>query len=433
MYCIVPPDYTARCLEVDNNRDITTAIYPLHMVPQIRPFCGKCPDSYNSLTVNISASPYFVIPDVGSLNVLRAGQWFRWMIGNCDPFVLYSVETQIYVLCRFVSTDRQVVVYTINLEANQTTAPSVVTIAISISIQSNASAFFMKDGEVRLCIVGDSHLLFYNFLKGVSADSPLPLSSCPFVGQLTAFEGINGNTYILVECTSGNASHAVISTQVYDTESAEFTSTPLLGSHDLGKNVLSPNGSVIASWRGATCVFSHLEDKSTIPVPFKGAIHSAILLTIGNSLVYVAAVTGPSKGLYWVNVSLALTGNELGLPQFIDGSTAVCMTQQCSGIVSTGSEFVMTAVEDGTQVKFFSLFNNSHFGPIDIRVVVARIGVISSGELTHPDDGYLPPRIPIAETYGLSFGIPALPVLGTIIIIVAFGVLWRYCKRKRYV
>ena len=435
-YLFMSQDYSTHCLEIDEVDGISRASCPLQG-SKLRPFCSKCPDSYNKYTVNSNTSLYFVIPDVGRLNIFLAGEWFPTKIDSCDPFWLQSFGSKLYVLCSIGGRERRVTVYVVDMTASGPWVPHMITVESTTGslFNPNVAAFFVEDNDVLLCVAMGSTLLFYNFRTALSTPQE---STCTFIGQLTPFEREDGRGFLLVECTApGNDSQTL--TMTYNIQNAQLANTSILGSHGLGKNAISSDGNVIASWRGTSCTFSQLQVDSSVTVNFTlgtGAIHSASFITIQTSLLFVMAVTGPNRGLYWFNVTHALTGGGMGGPQFVRGSATVCVSEQCSGIALTDTGFVLAAVRKGMQVEFFSLFNNSHFGPIGIDSGAARIGVISSGKATHPG-GYLPPRHPLEKTIGLSIGSVVSVAFGIIVIIagtvIAICCARKHCKCKRYV
>ena len=396
----------------------------------LRSFCSKCPDSYNKYEIKSGSSSVWIIPDVDRLNVFQAGKWSLWEIGGCDPLLLQSFGSMLYVLCSVGDSEHRVTVYVVDVAAESTT---MIPISTNSVVNPNVGAFFMKD-DVHLCIaVGNNTLLFYNVRTGQESSQGPP--SCPFVEQLTPYEGADRKTHLLVECTDDLKTL----TLVYNTTSAKFANASLLGSLGLGKNVLSPDGSVITRWKNTSCVFSQLQVNPPVTVEFKlntGAIHSASLNIIQNSLVFVVAVCSPHAGLYWFNVTLALaTDGEMGGPQPITDSAAVCVSTDCPGIALTDTGFVLAPVEEGRQVAFYLLSNDSHFGPIDLNLDVARIVVIRSEEQSTPSDGGdRPPHLTPDATIGVSVGIPAIVILAVIVvvaIIVAVVCLRKHCKGKR--
>lgn len=357
-----------------------------------------------------------------------------WKIGSCDPLLLQSFGSKLYVLCNIGSSERRVTVYVVDVTASGPQKPDMTTVPTRSLVNPNVAAFFVKDNDVHLCVAVNGTLLFHNFR---TVDTTRQESLCTFIGQLTTFEREDGRTYLLVECTA-QGSESQMLTMTYDVQNAQLANTSILGSHGLGKNAISPDGSVIASWRGASCVFSQLQVNSSVTVNFTldmGTIHSASFVTIQNSLLFVMAVTSPNGGLYWFNVTHALTGGRVGGPRSVCDSATVCVTKQCSGIALTDTGFVLAAVGEGTQVEFFSLFNCSHFGPIGIDSGAARIGVISGGKATRPGVGYLPPHQVPTGTIGLSVGIPVfvastISIAGTVMAIICAR---KHCKCKRYV
>ena len=134
-------------------------------------------------------------------------------------------------------------------------------------------------------------------------------------------------------------------TMTYNTKTAQFANTSILGLYRLGKNVVAPDGSVVASCSSAMCVFSQLKANPPITVKFSlesSTIHSTSFYTVQNSLLFVVAVSGPNPGLYWFNVTLALTtADEMGRPQFVNSSQTVCASAQCPGITLTATGFVL--------------------------------------------------------------------------------------------
>ena len=427
----MPQDYNARCLQVPEEGRITGKNYPLSPTSQVRPFCGECHDSYNMLTVNTGSSPYYVIPDVGSLNVLREGQWSRWNISNCDPLLLHSSGSKIYIVCSFASTDIRIQTFIVDLEVGPPTATENTMILVGNTVSSinpKVSAFFVGDGDVHLCVAGGNTLIFYNFRTGLLSSQ---VSLCAYVGQVTPFRGVNGQDYILVECTDRSDSLTVTLSQAYNNKMSKFVNTSILGVHNLGKNAISPDGKFIVSWRDATCVFSRLEINSTTrSVTLNtGAIHSATFMRVQDSMVFVVAVNNPNRGLYWFDVSRALTGDMVSP---INGSTAVCVSSQCSGIVPVGSHFVLATINEGTEIQFFSLFNNSHIGPKNINTVVARIGVWLAGETIHPSEVYLIPHTLITTGISFTFIVPSVLFIIVAVAISCSGWIY-YRKSTRYV
>ena len=443
-YLFVTKDYNAHCLEIGDGAPIDKH-YPIPQQPTsaLRQFCGSCSDSYNTYKVESGTSSYWTIPDQGRLNVFLGDKWVVWMINDCYPLLLRSFGSILYVLCSVGDSEQQAAVYTVNVTEHVTEQmPDMTRIQMS-QVNPNVAAFFMEDSYVHLCVAtGSNTLLFHNFETGQqSTQAP---SFCLYISQLTPFEGANGRTQLLVECTSGR-NDSVTLTMTYNTKTAQFANTSILGSHKLGKNVVSPDGSVIASCSSEMCVFSQLKVNPPITVNLSiasSAIHSASFNTVKNSLVFVVAISGPNPGLYWFNVTLALTtADEMVRPQFVNGSQTVCVSIQCPGITRTNTGFVLAAVENGTKVDFFSLSHGSHFGPIGIdKPDVARIIVIRSGEEqpTDSDGGHIPPHEPIDErTIGLSVGIPIAFIvivitLPSLLVLVCF--LYRkHSKHKRYV
>ena len=441
-YLFVTKDYNAHCLEIGDGAPIDKH-YPIPQQPTsaLRQFCGSCSDSYNTYKVESGTSSYWIIPDQGRLNVFLGDKWVVWMINDCYPLLLRSFDSILYVLCSVGDSEQQAIVYTVNIVTEHVTPmPDMTRIQMS-QVNPNVAAFFMEDSYVYLCVAtGNNTLLFHNFETGQqSTQAP---SFCLYISQLTPFEGANERTQLLVECTSGR-NDSVTLTMTYDTKTAQFSNTSILGSHRLGKNVVSPDGSVIASCSSAMCVFSQLRVNPPITVNFSivsSAIHSASFNTVEDSLLFVVAVSSPNPGLYWFNVTLALTtGDEMGRPQFVNGSQTVCASTQCPGINLTDTGFVLAAVENGTKVEFFSLSHGSHFGPIGIdKPDVARIIVIRSGEEqpADSDGGHIPPHEPIDErTIGLSVGITIAFIVIVITILSVLVVVYflKRSKRKRYV
>ena len=423
----MPQDYNAQCLQVSEDGGYPSKYYPLSPASQVRRFCGECHDSYNILTVNSGSSPYYVIPDVGSLKVLREGQWSQCNISDCDPLLLHSSDTQIYVLCRFASSDSQVITFTVNLTACPSVLPDKVMISVSeiiSSINPKVGAFFVGDGDVHLCVAGGNTLIFYNFRTGLLSSQ---VSLCAFVGQVTPFRGVNGQDYILVECTNKSDSLTVTLSQAYNNKMSKFVNTSILGVHNLGKNAISPDGKFIVSWRDATCVFSQLEINSTTrSVTLNtGAIHSATFMTVQGSMVFVVAVNNPNRGLYWFDVSHPLTDD---VPSLLNGSAVVCVSSQCSGIVPIGSDLVLAAIDEGAKIQSFSLFNRSHFRPVPIGPVVTRIAVSLVEESTPPGDVSLTPHQRLAIGVSVGFGAPLV-----IAVVIAIVCVWGCYKCSRYV
>ena len=401
----------------------------------LRPFCNKCPDSYNKYEIKSGSSSVWLIPDVDWLNVFQAGTWSMWEIGGCNPLLLQSFGSMLYVLCSVGDNEHRVTVYVVDVTAESTT---MIPISTNSVVNPNVSAFFMKNGDVHLCVAVDNNtLLFYNVRTGQESSQGPP--SCPFVEQLTPYEGADRKAHLLVECTDDLKTL----TLVYNTTSAKFVNASLLGSHGLGKNVLSPDASVITRWKNTSCVFSQLQVNPPVNVEFSlntGAIHSASLNIIQNSLVFVVAVNSPHAGLYWFNVTLALaTGGDMGGPQPITDSAAVCVSTDCPGIALTDTGVVLAPVGEGRQVRFYFLSNDSHFGPIDLGFGVAQIVVIRSEEQlpTHPSEGTLPPHDPIVKTLDFQIGFPAtvgiLAVIITVALVVAAVICccWKRCKGMR--
>ena len=440
-------DYNAHCVVIGDGAPIDKH-YPIPQQPTsvLRPFCGSCSDSYNTYEVESGTSSYWTIPDQGRLNVFQGDKWVVWMINDCYPLLLRSFGSILYVLCSVRDSEQQAAVYNVNVTEHVTEQmPDMTRIQMS-QVNPNVAAFFMEDSYVHLCVAMGNHtLLFQNFRTG--QQSTQAASFCLYISQLTPFEGANGRTQLLVECTGGR-NDSVTLTMIYNTKTAQFANTSILGSHRLGKNVVSPDGSVIASCSSAMCVFSQLRVNPPITVNFSvgsSAIHSASFNTVKNSLVFVVAVSGPNPGLYWFNVTLALTtADKMVGPQFVNSSQTVCASTQCPGITLTDTGFVLAAVENGTKVEFFSLSHGSHFGPIGIdKPDVARIIVIRSGEEQPPDSdrGHIQPHEPIDEhtIIGLSVGIPIASLAVSIVILLSsvllFICFWKLkrSKRKRYV
>ena len=443
-YLFVTKDYNSHCVEIRDSVP-NGKHYPIPQQPTtaLRQFCGNCSDSYNTYEVESGTSSYWIIPDQGRLNVFQGDKWVVWMINDSYPLLLRSFDSILYVLCSVGdSAKQQATVYTVNVTQQM---PDITPIQLS-RVNPNVATFFMEDGYVHLCVAMDNNtLLFYNFQTG---QQPMQApSSCLYISQLTAFEGASGGTQLLVECTGGR-NDTVTLTMTYDTKTASFANTSILGSHKLGKNMVSPDGSVIASCSSAVCVFSELKVNSSVTVKFSvgsSAIHSASFNTVENSLVFVVAVIGTNPGLYWFNVTLALTtGDEMGRPQFVNDSQTVCVSTQCPGITLTDTGFVLAAVEEGTKIEFFSLSHSSQCDPIAIdgvaRIIVIRIG---EEQPTDSDGGqsHIPPHDPIDErTIGLSVGIPLASLaifIGIILPSVSVGIVCclklKHPKRERYV
>ena len=435
-YLFVTKDYNAHCLEIGDGAPIDKH-YPIPQQPTsaLRQFCGSCSDSYNTYEVKCGTSSHWTIPDQGRLNVFLGDKWVVWMINDCYPLLLRSFGSIVYVLCSVGDSDHQAAVYNVNVTEHVTRMPDMTRIQMS-QVNPNVAAFFMEDSYVHLCVAtGNNMLLFHNFETGQQSTQALPV--CLYISQLTPFEGANGRTQLLVECTGGR-NDSVTLTMTYNTKTAQFANTSILGLHRLGKNVVSPDGSVIASCSSAMCVFSQLKANPPVTVKFSlesSTVHSASFNTVEDSLVFVVAVSGPNPGLYWFNVTLALTtADEMGRPQFVNGSQTVCASTQCPGITLTDTGFVLAAVENGTKVQFFSLSHGSHFGPIGIgpdKFDLARIIVITSGGKlpTGSGGGHQPPHRPMEQTTWLSVVFSIIAVVFIIVIIVVAFCCWKYCKR----
>ena len=141
-YLFVSQDYTTSCVEIQDGipvgKDCPIDSQPVSM---FRPFCSKCPDSYNKFEIKSGSSSLWVIPDIGRLNEFQAGQWFSWAIGDCNPVLLQSFGSMLYVLCGVGGSEWQVTVYVVNITSGDTTMISISTNSV---VNPNVGALFVK-------------------------------------------------------------------------------------------------------------------------------------------------------------------------------------------------------------------------------------------------------------------------------------------------